>query len=76
MNVKVKVTWIMLHTISHSLMVHARFLEAYIHFILMYTADHIFPILPIKYLIDKDGEPTMPFKLATGMKPSISYLCV
>ena len=32
-------------------MVHARVSEAYIHLALMYTADHIFPVLPIKDLI-------------------------
>ena len=32
----------------------------------MYTTDHIFLVLPIKDLINKDGEPTTPFKLATG----------
>ena len=57
-------------------MVHAIVLEDYIHFALMYTADHILPVLPIKYLINEDGEPTTPFKLATVMKPSISHLHV
>ena len=47
-------------------MVHAQVLEAYIHFLFVYTADHIFPVLPIKDLTDEDGEPTTPFKLATG----------
>ena len=42
----------------------------------MYTADHIFPVLPIKYLINKYGKMTTPFKLATGMKPSVSHLSV
>ena len=42
----------------------------------MYTTDHIFPVLPIKYLINKDGNPTTSFKLATGTKPSVSYLRV
>ena len=42
----------------------------------MYTADHIFPVLPIKDLINKDGDPTKPFKLATGTKPSVSHLRV
>ena len=32
MNEQVKVTWRMLRTIEHSLMVHARVLEAYVHF--------------------------------------------
>ena len=32
MNRRVKVTWIMLHTIAHSLMVHARVSEYYINF--------------------------------------------
>ena len=42
----------------------------------MYTIDHIFPVLPIKDLINEDGDPTTPHKLATGMKPSVSYLRV
>ena len=42
----------------------------------MYTTDHIFPVLPIKDLINKDGDPTTPYKLATVMKPSVSHLCV
>ena len=42
----------------------------------MYTTDHIFPVLPIKNLINEDGDPTTPFKLATGTKPSVSHLRV
>ena len=42
----------------------------------MYTTDHIFPVLQIKDMINEDGNPTTPFKLATGTKPSVSYLCV
>ena len=75
-NKQVEVTWIKLHTVAHSLMVHAQVLEAYIHFELMYTADHIFPVLPIKYLINEYGDPTTPFKLAIGMKNSLSNLHV
>ena len=67
-------TWRTLCTISHPLMVHAQFSEAYIHFTLMYTTDHIFPVLPSKNLINKYGELTTWFKLATGTKPSILYL--
>ena len=67
MNGQVKVTCRTLRTIAHTLMVHARVLEAYIHFAFMYTTDHIFPVLPIKDLINNDGDPTTPFKLATGM---------
>ena len=69
-------TWRTLCEIAHSLMVHARFLEAYVHFALMYTAYHIFPVLPIKDLINKDGDPTTPDKIATGTKPLVSHLCV
>ena len=76
MNGQVEVTWRTLRTIANSLMVHARVLEAYIHFALMYTTDHIFPVLPIKYLINEDDKPTIPFKLATGTKPSVSHLRV
>ena len=68
--------WRTLRKISHSLMAHAIVLKTYIHFALMYTEDHIFLLLSIKYLINEDGEPTTPFKLATGMKPSILYLHV
>ena len=76
MNGQVEVTWITLRTFTHSLMVHARVLEAYIHFSLMYKTDHIFLVLPIKDLINEDGDPTTPHKLATGTKPSVSHLRV
>ena len=42
----------------------------------MYTTDHIFPVLLIKNPINEDGDPTTPFKLATGTKPSVSHLRV
>ena len=42
----------------------------------MYMIDHIFPVLPIKYLINKDGDPTTSYKLATGTKHSVSHLHV
>ena len=42
MNGRVEVTRRMLRTITHSLMVYAIVLEVYIHFALMYTADHSF----------------------------------
>ena len=57
-------------------MVHAIVTEVYVHFTLMYTTDHIFPVLPIKNLINEDGDPTTPHKLATGTKPSVSHLRV
>ena len=63
-----------LRTVAHSLMVHARFPEVYVHFALMYTTDHIFPVLPIKDIINEDDDPTTPHKLATGTKPSVSHL--
>ena len=76
MNVQFKVTWITLCTITYYLMVHARVLEPYIHFSFIYMTDHIFSVLPMKDLINEDGNPTMPFKLATGTKPSVSHLSV
>ena len=42
----------------------------------MYTTDHIFTVIPIKDLINEDGDPTTPYKLATGTKPSVSHLRV
>ena len=76
MNVQVEVTWRTLRIVAHALMVHARVPELYVHFALMYTTYHIFPVLPIKDLINEDGDPTMPHKLATGTKPSVSHLRV
>ena len=75
-NRKVEVNCRTLCTVTHSLMGHARVPEVYVHFTLMYTADHIFPVLSIKDLINEYGDPTRPHKLATGMKPSVSQLCV
>ena len=57
-------------------MVHARVPEVYAHFALMYTTDQIFPVLPIKDIINKDGDPTTPHKLATSTKPLVSHLRV
>ena len=76
MNGQVEVTWRTLRTVAHALMGHARVPGVYVHFALMYTTDHIFPVLPIKDLINKDGDPTTPHKLATDTKPSVSYLGV
>ena len=76
MNVQVKVTWRTLHTIEQSLMVYARVSEAYIHFVLMYTTCYIFPVLPIKDMMNKDDDPATSHKLATGTKPSVSHLRV
>ena len=73
-NGQVKVSCRTLGSIAHSLMVHARVLEAYIHFELMYTEDHILPVIPIKDLTKGNRELTTPFKLATGTKPSVSNL--
>ena len=42
----------------------------------MYTTYHIFPVLPIKDLINEDGDPTTPHKLGTGTEPSVSHLRV
>ena len=76
MNRQVEVKWRRFCTVAHSLMVHGRVLEAYVHFSLMYMIDHIVPVLRIKYLINEDGDSTTPHKLATGTKPSVSHLRV
>ena len=52
MNGKVEVTWRTLRTVAYSLMVHARVPEVNVHVALMYTKDHIFPVIPFKYLIN------------------------
>ena len=76
MNGQVEVTRRTLLTIEHSLMVHARVLEAYIHFALISVANNILLVISIRDPINKDGELATPYKLATGIKPSISYLHV
>ena len=75
-NGQVEVTWRTLCTVAHVHMVYARVPDVNVHFSLMYTTDHIFPVLPIKDLINKDGDPKMPHKRATGTKPSVSHLRV
>ena len=57
-------------------MMHKRVSDDYIHFSLMYTTHHIFTVLPIKHLINQDGEPTTPQKLANGAKHSVSNIRV
>ena len=47
-----------------------------VHLDLMYTTDHILPVLPIKYIINEYGDPKTPHKLATDTKPSVSHLRV
>ena len=76
MNRQGEVTRRTFFTVAHSLMVNARVLEAYVHLAFMYTTDKIFQVIPIKYLINEDGDPTMPYKLATGTKPSVSHIRV
>ena len=71
MNGTVGVTWRMLRTVAHSLMVHAIVSEAYVHFALMYMIYHIFTVLPIKDIVNKDTSLKTPHKLATGTKPSV-----
>ena len=72
MNGQVEVTRRTFLTIANSVMVHARVSDEYIHLELMYTTDQILPVLPIKKLVNKDGEPTRPNKLETGMITSVS----
>ena len=57
MNGKVEVTWRTMRKVAHSLMVHARFPEVYVHFLLMYTTDPISPVLPIKDFMNEYGDP-------------------
>ena len=47
-------------------MMHARVLGEYIYFALIYKTGIIFPDLPIKHLVNHDGVPTTPHKLAAG----------
>ena len=42
----------------------------------MYTTDHIFPVLPIKRLVNQDSEPARTHKISTGSRTSVSNLNV
>ena len=42
----------------------------------MFKTHHIFTVLPIKYLVNQYGEPTMTHKLTLGTKPSVSNIYV
>ena len=75
-NGQVEVTWQTLLTITYLIMVHAQVLDEYIHFALIYRTEHTYFVLTMKHLVNQDGEPTTPDKLATGTKPSISNLRV
>ena len=76
MNRQVEVTWRKFRTIAHSITIHAKVSKAYINFSIMYTTDNIFPVLPLNDMLNEDSDPTTPFKLAIGMKSSVSHLRV
>ena len=65
-----------LQTIAHSIILHALVSDKYIKISLIYTTHHLFIVIPIKHLVNQDGEPTAPHKLATGTKPSVSNIRV
>ena len=75
-NVQVEVTWWTLQTISHSIIVHTRVLDKYIHFNLYKRLIIYFPSYQMKRLINQDVEPTTPHNLASGTKSSVSNLWV
>ena len=67
-NDQVEVTWQTLWTIINSIMMYIQVSDEYNVFALIYMTDHIFPVLPIKYLLNQDGEQTKVHTLATGIK--------
>ena len=69
-------TWRILRAIAHSIIVHTRVLDEYIHFPLMYMTHNTFTVLPIKYLLNHYVEPNTPHKLVTSKKPSVYNLHV
>ena len=56
-------------------MVHARVLDN-THFVVIFTSHHICTVLPIKHLINQEGEPITLHKLANGTKYSVSNIRV
>ena len=73
---QVETTWKILLTIVHSIMVHERVSENFIHLALMYTTDHIFLVLPIRHMENEGDEPNKPEIMVTGTKTSVSNLCI
>ena len=73
----VEVTWITLSTIAHSLMLHARFLEQYINFALMYTFHSIIKSSLLKLLWTLAhlcmGTPLQPLRLDFLLYPRSQY---
>ena len=76
MNDQVEVTWQTLRNIPHSIMVHAQVSDEYIYIALINMTDHIFTVIPIKHLVNQDGDKNTRHKLATGMNTSVSNLRV
>ena len=71
MNDQAEVICRTLRTTTQLITANARVVDEYIYFALKYMTDNIFFILPIKHLVNKYSEPTMPHKLTTGKKISV-----
>ena len=69
MNGQVEVTRQKFRNIAQSIMVYAQVFEEYTHIALIYTTANIFPVLPIKNLVNHNDEPTTPHKMTTGTTP-------
>ena len=65
-NGQIELTWKKLKTIAHPIRVQTRVSEKYIHLALMYTTYNIFTVIPIKHLVNHEGEPNKPDRVVTG----------
>ena len=63
MNVQVEVTQRTFCTVAHYIMVHDRVPEVCVHFALVYTTCHIFPVLKKKSRAKIPIKPKSPFNL-------------
>ena len=74
MNGMAEVTWRTIRSIAHSLMVFARVNDDYTHHALIFAAHHIIPVLPLKDLVNEQGDPVTPIELMTNKKAMIRHL--
>jgi transposase InsO family protein len=68
-------TWQTISAMGHSLIVHARLPDTFMYHALTYAC-RIFNILPVKGLLDNDGNVCTPYELFMGEKPRINHFCV
>ena len=60
---------------ANALLLHARLDRKFFYYATKY-AQYIHNIIPVKSLLDNEGNPTAPYYLATGLKPAVKHFRV